>query len=654
MIQTGALVLYKNQIGLVTGFSDGKYSVAFQDSTNLRVREKDVVIIHTGPVSRFPTPRKDGDFKTAYEMLASDHTDTQSGEPIALTWQSLSELVFGEYTPETVAACLEKALEGTLFSIIDGTPVALSPRERRKIEEKAQRKQSEAAQRKAFIAWFLEARRARVSKERVNRVNREENSATEHQTGTIDASFLPFVRELESFALGRTSYCSLAQDLGLSEKPEVIHEALMDAGIWTDNDNPWPARSGCTLNLPKLDFPDKELESHLPRLDLSSATAYAIDNAWSTDPDDAIGYDGTYVWVHIADPASYIDAESSLDQTAMERGATLYLPEKTIPMLPEGAVHTLGLGLNPLSPALSFRMKVADDGSVTEVMISPSTVKVSRLSYEKADELLSQGDATLVALDRIAQTRKRRRIQNGAVEIDFPEVSIKVRADEIAFTPLPVTRSSGIVREMMLLAGEAAGRWARDRRLPFLYSSQEAPNIPAQYLADMERPAPLSVQFARRKGMRASIVGTETLAHRGLGLSFYSQVTSPLRRYQDLLTHYQIRRSLQREQGLSATPLSEDELGRRCLIASQASSQTRQAERDSRLHWTCVYLVRHPDWEGMATILELRENEAWVLIEALGLETSVRYRQAVQLDQKVPIKVVKVRLATLEANFEMK
>jgi len=635
-MQKGAIVLYKTHIGRIDSFEGGKYLVKFQGSPDLRLREKDFSLIHPGPVARLPAPRSDGDFETAYGMVAQSDNDAS---PSPFSWKDFAELVFGEFTPEAAVACVNRALEGKLFFIADGQPMALNAVERRKLAEKDRKKEQEAAVKQAFIAWFSLARKTGKSG---------------RPGANMPPECAPLLQELESFVLGRSARCALAGDLALSETPEAVHQALLDTGVWSDMDNPWPSRAGCNLNAPKAEFPAAELApGALSRIDLTSMPSYAIDNAWSNDPDDAISFDGSYVWVHVADPAAYIQPGSALDVAAMERGATLYLPEKIVPMLPGGAVAALGLGIAPRSPALSFRIKVDADGSIRDIMISPSVVKVTRLSYEKADELLRQGELALVALSGIAEARRRRRIANGAVEISFPETSVRVEGESISFLPVPETRSGEMVREMMLLAGEASGRWAKERSLPFLYSSQEAPSIPQEALSGMELPAPLSVQYIRRKGMRASIVGTESLAHRGLGMSFYSQVTSPLRRYQDLLTHYQIRLSLQSERGIAAGPLPEEELGRRCLVASQAAAQTRQAERDSRMHWTIVYLSRNPCWQGEASVLDIRDREAWILVKEFGLETGLRCRESLSPDETISIKVVMAKIPYLASNFEM-
>jgi len=241
--------------------------------------------------------------------------------------------------------------------------------------------------------------------------------------------FARYLSELESFAQGTGERCPIAAEAGIAEIRESVHQALLDSGIWEKSRNPWPARAGCVLWPPRLEFPDVELPALVTRRsDLRGMVSYAIDNAWSHDPDDAIAIDGDFIWVHIADPAAFIAPDSPLDLEALSRGATLYLPEKIVPMLPEGAVSRLGLGLAPESPALSFGMRLSADGSIVETRIQSSLVQVARLSYEEADIALAAGDATLAALDAAALLRHRKRLSNGAVDIDFPEVSMK--ADE--------------------------------------------------------------------------------------------------------------------------------------------------------------------------------------------------------------------------------
>ena len=106
--------------------------------------------------------------------------------------------------------------------------------------------------------------------------------------------------EVEALALGKTDKSKILQEAGFSQTPEKAHKLLLDCGIWTIYRNPYPTRRGLSMQsanetLKYADSGKREKLNH---------TAYAIDNEWSTDPDDAIAFDGTYVWIHIADPAA--------------------------------------------------------------------------------------------------------------------------------------------------------------------------------------------------------------------------------------------------------------------------------------------------------------------------------------------------------------
>ena len=631
MIQPGFLVLYKDQIARVAAIADGRITIDLESGELKKVREKDIQLLHAGNSPRMPADLEGGDFETAHAMLASDH---EGREPISTSWQELSELVFGAFNAASAAACARKARQGGLFAIVEGLPVALSLEEIARLRAKDEEKRLEASRRAAFIA----ALRAAIREKSGGSVLRD------------SAEGARFIAELEGFALGSQERCAIAAESGIPETREAVHQALLDTGLWPLAANPWPARAGCALRPPRLEFPEWERQGLAPsRADLRAQDSYAIDNAWSTDPDDAIGFDGERVWVHVADPAAFITPDSPIDAEALSRGATLYLPEKIVPMLPEGAVARLGLGLGEVSPALSFGVKVAADGGIEDTVITPSEVRVRRFSYQSADEALAAGDATLAALDAIAAARHARRLANGAVDIDFPEVSLKADGETVRFVSVPSTRSADIVREMMLLAGEAAARWAYERRLPFTYSSQEAPQVSRTISRSGEGEEPLSLQYLRRKGMKASIAGTECLAHQGLGLSFYSQVTSPLRRYQDLLAHHQLRALLQ---GGGAATLSTDEVARRCFIAGQGASSTRQAERDSRLHWVAFHLAGHPDWVGQAIVLDAREQDYWIIVPEFGIEASIRTRLPLAPDDRLDVRAARVSLALNDITFE--
>jgi exoribonuclease II len=638
MIPAGSLVLFRNKPAIVASVSEGKPVIDLGDGESKKVRDKDLSLLHPGPLNRIPTPRTGGDFETAYEMLASPG---ENGNEVTTTWRDLSELVFGEYLPDTVLACALRALEGGAFKIVEGLPVAEARTALALAKKKDADREQEASERQAFATWL--------------------RSAAKTGGATVqDRERWPrYCADLEKLALGLADKSSIAAAAGIKETKEAAHKILVESGLWPAFYNPWPQRAGCAAKAPKLPFPSGSRIQE-ERLDLTAQRSYAIDSPWSKDPDDAVAFDGERLWIHVADPSAFVDPGSEIDVEAMTRGATLYLPERIVPMLPVDAVDRLGLGLSEISPALSFGLKLDPDGAIADTIVASSFVRVERLSYEEADELLKRGDESLKALKSAADLRRMRRLSNGAVDIELPEVSMTVENDLPRFVPISPTISSAIVREMMLLAGEGAARWAWERGLPFIYASQEAPQIPDSLSRWDKGPALLSVQYKRRKGMKAGSFGPDHFAHRGLGLSFYSQVTSPLRRYQDLLAHHQLRSALLGRAllgralgGGASEAFSSDELGRRCLLAARGAAATRQAERDSRLHWTICYLRLNPDWRGKAVVLEAREQDAWILVPELGLESAVRTRSRLEDDAELQVAAFRLDLPALDLGLEV-
>jgi exoribonuclease-2 len=650
MIRTESLALYKNKPVLVTEMRD-RIEIRLEDGSSLRVRDKDLVALHEGPVKKIPEPASGGDFETARKMLAG-------GEASSLGWAEFAELVFGEAGPEQVLACWTEACKALLFRIEEGRPVALDDEEMSREAQKRARKEGEAAEKAAFLE-----RAKRIKAER-----RKSGSGTTAGTGFAEGDGR-FLSEIEALAYGKSAKSKTCVELGLAETPEAAQAFLLAVGFWDETVNPHPYRAGCPLAAPKSPI-GPELED-LPRVDLRSQESWAIDNAWSKDPDDAIAWDGESVWVHVADPASAILPGSEADEEALARGSTLYLPELTSPMLPDEALERFGLGIVgpleaarsaergalPSSPALSFRIGLAEDGSIAAVEAMASTVNVRRASYGEADALMDSGRAPeLLALSALAEKRRERRLANGAVEIEIPEVRIKVEdaapagggspGRRIEIEALPRDRSSGLVRELMLLAGEAAARWAFERKLAFPYYGQEAPSD----AGEAARGEGLAAQFARRRLMRPGMWGPSPSAHRGLGLPFYAQVTSPLRRYQDLLGHMQLRAFLAGRPTLDA-----DEVSRRCALAQAASAATRQAERASDEHWRAAFLLRNPGWKGEAVLIGGggASGGAWqAYIPEIGLELKLRAGVGREPDDRVPVVLARVDIAGLETSFD--
>jgi exoribonuclease-2 len=326
-------------------------------------------------------------------------------------------------------------------------------------------------------------------------------------------------------------------------------------------------------------------------------------------------------------------------------------------MLPLAATEALGLGLAETSPALSFGLTIGDDGAVTDVEITPSWVRVTRLTYEQAETQLAE--PPFGELDVLMQAHAFKRLANGAIELKLPEVKIRRRDDEIVIKPLPLLRSRELVREAMLLTGVAVAHYAQLHNLAVPYSTQEPPQV----LVDITDGA-LSSMFAQRRQLKPAQqksaprpeagrpLGPEGARqgarHTGLGLDAYVQSTSPLRRYGDLLTHQQLRAHLRGE-----TPLDTQAVMLRMAEASAAGSGTRRAERLSNTHWKLVYLLRHPEWTGDGVVVEKAGARNLVVIPEMDLETEIHGRPDLPLDGIIRLGLNEVNLPALETKFRV-
>lgn len=196
-------------------------------------------------------------------------------------------------------------------------------------------------------------------------------------------------------------------------------------------------------------------------------------------------------------------------------------------------------------------------------------------------------------LEALAEAFRAKRLAAGALEIALPEVKVRVEGEEVRITPLPPYPSRVWVREAMLLAGYAAAHLAVREGLPFPFATQEAParRVEGEGLAAM---------WEQRKALKRAQLKAVPAPHKGLGLPLYAQVTSPLRRYLDLVAHQQLRAWLKGER-----PLSQAEVLERVGAAEAVADLVREAERKSKLHWTLLHLEAK-GYEGPGVLVERR------------------------------------------------
>ncbi len=640
-----SLVLYKNQPAVIKETDGDKYIITYcsQPATptgkkavylEQKVREKDVILLHEGPVSsieRVLAAAQDENLCQKFKSSLLETYELLISEPeSAAAALSLTEII--DYAAPDLTADNSWLFYQTIISMpnfcqnqdsLKNASLSFTLRTQEEIDEinqKKYEKEHEAELRQAFI-------------DRLKKCRLELPADSK------------FMGEVEAFALCQTDKSKVLEMAGYSQDIEKAHKLLLDTGIWQITKNPHPTRLGFSFDSAREQLgpmPDEDREE-VPCI------CYAIDSPNAADPDDAVGFDGKNLWVCIADPAASVAPDSSIDIAARNRGTTLYIPEGASRMLCESSLEDYALGLkeraaadNPeiKSNALAFCISLDDDCQIEECLIKKVKVHVKMISYEEAEK--QKESPELKPLFEIARRNLARRTANNAITIQMPEVDIKVDREtkKVSIAEEIKYESNDMIQEMMLLAGEGAAKFAFKNKIPFPFVSQEAPEFPAKI------PDGWAGQFARVKCMRKRSVGITPAPHAGLGLSFYSQVTSPLRRYSDLIAHQQLRAFID-----GRRLLDKDEMLERIAAGDAASIAARKASRLSETHWKLVYLMQNPEQTYQAYCIDKRGTDALFLIPSLDMQTSLKACSEIQLNDQVKLKAGKIDITRQEVTF---
>lgn len=442
--------------------------------------------------------------------------------------------------------------------------------------------------------------------------------------------------------------------LGRPATPQAAFQLLIDLGLWSPHENLFLRRSSIPIQFPtkvievaqqRLDFipPDKDID----RLNLTHLKVYTIDDESTTEIDDGLSWerlpDGRErVWVHIADPTRWLMPEDELDLEARRRGSTVYLPTGMVPMFPELlATGPMSLVQGRECCALSFGIILDEAGAVVDYCIHASLIKPTyRLTYEDVDEMLQlgvQAEPEIKDIADAAEKRKAWRYAQGAISINMPEAMIKVKGDEVSIDLLDDSPSRRLVAEMMIVAGEVAARYGKENNIPLPFRGQPQPELPPEEELIL-LPAGFVRACAMRRCMPKSEMSITPVRHAGLGLDTYTQATSPIRRYSDLLTHFQLKAHLRGE----VLPFSADQLREVMIMVTTITQEVTMVERQTNRYWALEYLRRNPDeiWE-VTVLMWLREDSglALILIEDLGLQLPMFFKRPVTLGEELLVKV---------------
>ncbi len=455
-----------------------------------------------------------------------------------------------------------------------------------------------------------------------------------------------FGKEAPDYELGS----ELLSKAGISN-PYMIKDLLIKMGVWEEDENIELIKKGIPITFSSRIIKEassiKEKDIGLQgREDLRNLDIFTIDGEGTKDFDDALSVEfqgkEVTVGVHISDVSEWIEPDSPIDLEARRRAVSCYLPRRQIPMLPPELSHELlSLKQGKDRFAVSLLVKMDTGGNILNYKFVPSIIRVrEQLTYDIVDKSLEKKERFL-ALYRLANALRQKRIRNGGLDISLPEIKIIFNNEETSNISIKLasqdTPAHIIVAEFMILYNWLAARLCVENKIPLLFRTQERPVeiVPSQEGVDK-----LYYIFQQMRKLGPMLISTMPRPHSTLGVDTYTQATSPLRRYLDLVAQRQIKNLLLKKKPIYDTKQLEEIRKEVEPIVKEIQAITRNRIR----YWSIKYLAQHIGESYKAIILdELRKRYRIVICDLL-LIAEIKQRSGIILSPGTEIKV-KVRNA---------
>lgn len=377
------------------------------------------------------------------------------------------------------------------------------------------------------------------------------------------------------------------------------------------------------------------------RKDVRSWQMVTIDGEDAKDLDDAVSLtkegDNYRLGVHIADVANYVQEHSALDVEALERGTSVYLVDRVIPMLP----HILSNGICSLNAgedrlALSCIMLISKDGAVIEHEIAETVVCVDcRMSYTSVRKILKDKDEKerekynelvpmFELMEELAVILREKRRKRGSIDFDFPETKIILdgQGRPLEIKPYERNVATRIIEDFMLIANETVAQDFFWQEIPFVYRTHDTPdpekirklgtfinNFGYSIKIGQEEIHPKELQKLLEKvedtpeeplisrltlrSMKQAKYTVQCTGHFGLAARYYCHFTSPIRRYPDLQIHRIIKETLRGRMNGKRMEHYEKILPEAAAQSSARERRAEEAERETDKLKKVEYMAEH-------------------------------------------------------------
>lgn len=516
----------------------------------------------------------------------------------------------------------------------------------------------------------------------------------------------------------------ITETLGKAGDHETEMQAIIRSGGFSENFNEAISKAGNDLYARKEEIFAAAVEAtkgeNPTRRDMRDVVTMTIDPADAKDFDDALSFkklgNGNFeIGIHIADVSHYVREGDVIDREAQERGTSIYLVDRVIPMLPEVLSNDL-CSLRPNEDRLSFSavFEMNPHAEIVKEWYGQTIIHSNRrFSYEEAQEVLDtqNGDDleelnTMMALGRIL---RKKRYAEGAIAFDQPEVKFKLdeNGKPIAAVTKVRTETMLMIEDFMLLANQKVSEHiftlskGRGRDAAFIYRIHDVPNpdkieelsifIHAlgyefetqrgqvnaktinKLLKEIEgKPEENLIKTATIRSMAKAVYSTKNIGHFGLAFKYYTHFTSPIRRYPDLMAHRMLRRHLDGSQ------IGKPEMQKYEKLAVKSSERevhAVKAERDSIKFKQVEFMLDKvgQEFEGVITgvtdwglYVEEKNSKAEGMVRLGSLKGDYfthepsKYRikgqrsgQVLSLGEAVRIKLTRADLEERQLDFEM-
>ncbi|AFN75106.1 ribonuclease R [Melioribacter roseus P3M-2] len=508
----------------------------------------------------------------------------------------------------------------------------------------------------------------------------------------------------------------------LNPEGQVI-EVLGKAGLYDTEIASIARELGLKYKFPKKVIKEaNSITDTIPEEEIARRVDFRNKNVFTIDPDDAKDFDdalsveelpnGNYeVGIHIADVSHYIHDDSFLFDEALERGNSVYIVGKVIPMLPERLSNII-CSLNPGADRLTYSVivEMTPNAKIESYEIVKTVINSKRrFTYDEAQEILDTGKGDfkdeLLLLNKLAKKLKQKRIRKGSINFFKPEVVFKLdeNGKPVDILIKEIKESNNLVEEFMLLANQIVARHVKPSRhkksdeYPFIYRVHDVPdpdkiNEFARFVKSLgysfdpnaaNKPMEFQKLLDAAKGseeeavinevairsMAKAVYSTNNIGHYGLGFKYYTHFTSPIRRFADLMVHKLIYDFLKNKK----TKFHIDELEEICEHISAKERDALSAERLSVKLKQIEYLKGKlgEEFEGVVSgitnfgiFVELKDTLAEGLIKLRDMEDDYyifdeknylligkRTGRSIRLGDKIKVQLIRLDEEKREIDF---